>query len=359
MTSYSKVSKYANNNGNWWDLRIGLDYYDQSYFYLYGGNDFLSVHADRSWVSMGVGNDLLHITGANDTIIMSDGDDALNSTANTKRNLIHRSWIELGNGADRAYVTGSGNRISGGNHNDSIAAMGDDNIIDFGAGFDTGFIKGNRNTVIDVDGSRSLMIRGFGNSFTGSAAVVGSDTSISGTNNTVTVNSKAQYLGNVFVSGLNNTVKGKYSYLFIGFADIPEKNQYTTVYTDSSTMNFECASNRSFGEMQGINCIGGHNIIKIEAYENSFGWISLQGEGNTMYLQGIVDANESGLIDGQFTLDLYIKSGAATFVDDLTGVNVVQRSGQPVYDFVGTDSKVLGTLRVRELVGTLSVVSTA
>lgn len=140
---------------------VKLNGYHYGYeFYLYGGNDYLSVHADASTINAGLGNDAVYLTGAYNQIAMHEGNDIFALRAGNNNN------INLGGGNDQAAINGSSNTITAGLGNDALRIEGNNNLVFFGQDNDAISVLGKNNTLLDEHESSyetKILVQGNGN----------------------------------------------------------------------------------------------------------------------------------------------------------------------------------------------------
>ena len=151
-----KRRTYTNNRDY-----VKLNGYHYGYeFYLFAGNDYLSVHADASTINAGLGNDTVYLIGAYNQIAMHDGNDLFELSAGNNNN------INLGGGNDQAKIYGSSNTINGGSGNDALTIKGNNNLVFFGQDNDAISVLGNNNTLLDGHESSyetRISVKGNGN----------------------------------------------------------------------------------------------------------------------------------------------------------------------------------------------------
>ena len=88
-----------------------LDYYVDSDFWTFGGNDRLTVHCDASFINMGDGNDRLILTGAWNHIRMGDGNDSVGFISPDMGVTQIGNHFHLGKDDDTAIINGNQNTI--------------------------------------------------------------------------------------------------------------------------------------------------------------------------------------------------------------------------------------------------------
>lgn len=133
----STIPRFTNNR----DVVRIQGYQHGKKFFLLGGNDYLSVHADASTIFAHTGNDSVNLTGAYNWIDLGDGNDYFRLNAGND------NFIDLGMGNDSSDIFGNNNTIRDGFGNDTIRITGSRNTVYGGYDQDFVTIQGDNNTV--------------------------------------------------------------------------------------------------------------------------------------------------------------------------------------------------------------------
>jgi Ca2+-binding RTX toxin-like protein len=334
-----------------------LDYYVDSDFWTFGGNDRLTVHCDASFINMGDGNDRLILTGAWNHIRMGDGNDSVGFISPDMGVTQIGNHFHLGKDDDTAIINGNQNTIVGAEGNDTITIRGKANRVDLGDGNDTLVLNGSSSTIDGGRGADKVTIRGDANRFSSKNNNKGDALSIVGNSNVIDCSSVG--FGSIYCAGHDNTIRTNSSKIQIGYQSSGALAQTTSIQGQQNDITWNVSAKLNDGQAEPrqvqklvISTVSTDrltipNNVKLNIHEGAQAHLVSNSWCN-FYLTGVVDSNKDKMISPPFYIRIE-SSDILVIRHNLRDVSVnTQVSNIPdqrVFDFV-EDKVTLGRLVV-------------